>query len=124
MLKFAPPALVRRALASDLVDRLTAPHGIDRYLELVHPTWTVREVRAEVVHARRQTPGTVTLVLRPNDAWSGFVAGQHVVVAQQVDGAGFAVGTLFHLRGCNVSGPEVGHGGGHVHPQHIGQPRH
>ena len=86
MARFAPPTLLRRALASDLVDRLTAPHGIDRYLELVHPTWTVREVRAEVVHARRQTPGTVTLVLRPNDAWSGFVAGQHVVVGVEIDG--------------------------------------
>lgn len=32
---------VRKILASDLVDRLTAPHGVDRYLELVNPTWTV-----------------------------------------------------------------------------------
>ena len=46
MARFAPPALLRKALASDLVDRLTAPHGVDRYLELVDPTWTVREVRA------------------------------------------------------------------------------
>jgi ferredoxin-NADP reductase len=84
--RFAPPTLLRRALASDLVDRLTAPHGVDRYLELVHPTWTVREVRAEVVRAQRQTPGTVTLALRPNEAWTGFAAGQHVVVGVEIDG--------------------------------------
>jgi ferredoxin-NADP reductase len=84
--RFAPPALLRKALESDLVDRLTAPHGVDRYLELVDPTWTVREVRAEVVAVRRQTSGTVTLVLRPNDAWAGFSAGQHVVVGVDIDG--------------------------------------
>lgn len=86
MARFAPPSIVRRALASDLVDRLTAPHGIDRYLELVHPTWTVCEVRATVVGVLRQTPGTVTLTLRPNGAWEGFEAGQHVVVGVDIDG--------------------------------------
>jgi ferredoxin-NADP reductase len=84
--RFAPPTLLRKALASDLVDRLMAPHGVDRYLELVDPTWTVREVRAEVVDVRRQTPGTVMLTLRPNDAWAGFAAGQHVVVGVEIDG--------------------------------------
>jgi len=81
-----PRGLLRRALASDLVDRLTAPHGVDRYLELVDPRWTVREVRAEVVAADRQTEGTVTLTLRPNEAWTGFRAGQHVVVGVDIDG--------------------------------------
>ncbi|MGN6695005.1 MAG: ferredoxin reductase [Aquihabitans sp.] len=86
MARFAPPSIVRKVLASDLVDRLTAPHGVDRYLELVDPTWTVREIRAEVVVVRRQTPGTVTLTLRPNGAWPGFAAGQHVVVGVEIDG--------------------------------------
>lgn len=35
-------SLIHRALASDLVDRLTAPHGVDRYLELIDPSWVVR----------------------------------------------------------------------------------
>jgi ferredoxin-NADP reductase len=78
--------LVRRALASNLVDRLTAPHGVDRYLELIDPRWAVREVRAEVVAVERQTPGTVTLTLRPNDVWSGFEPGQHAVVGVDIDG--------------------------------------
>lgn len=78
--------MVRRALASDLVDKLAAPHGIDRYLELVDPRWVVREARAEVTAAIRQTDGTVTLTLRPNDAWTGFRAGQHVVVGVEIDG--------------------------------------
>lgn len=83
----APPtSLLRRALASDLVDRLCAPHGVDRYLELVDPRWTVHEVRAEVVAVERQAAGTVTLTLQPNDAWLGFEAGQHVVVGVEIDG--------------------------------------
>ncbi len=86
MARIPQPTILRKALASDLVDRLTAPHGIDRYLELIDPTWTVREVRAEVVAVRRQTPGTVTLVLRPNETWTGFTAGQHVVVGVEIDG--------------------------------------
>lgn len=81
-----PRGLVRRALASDLVDRLTAPHGIDRYLELVDPRWVVRSTRAEVVAVERQTSGTVTVTLAPTSAWSGFRAGQHVVVGVEIDG--------------------------------------
>jgi ferredoxin-NADP reductase len=79
-------SLLRRALASDLVDRLTAPHGVDRYLELVDPRWLVRETRAEVIAVERQTTGTVTLTLRPNDTWAGFRAGQHVAVGVDIDG--------------------------------------
>ena len=79
-------SVLHKALASELVDRLTAPHGVDRYLELVDPLWTVRETRAEVVSVRRQTPGTVTLILRPNQVWTGFRPGQHVVVGVDIDG--------------------------------------
>ena len=81
-----PRTLVRRALASNLVDRLTAPHGVDRYLELIDPRWVVRETRAEVVAVERQTNGTVTLTLRPTAKWEGFRAGQHVVVGVEIDG--------------------------------------
>lgn len=81
-----PRSLVRRVLASELVDKLTAPHGVDRFLELADPRWVVRETRAEVVAVERQTRGTVTLTLRPNDTWAGFRAGQHVVVGVDIDG--------------------------------------
>lgn len=81
-----PPGVIRRALASKLVDRLTAPHGIDRYLEIVDPRWVVRSTRAEVVAVERQTAGTVTLTLAPTSAWSGFRAGQHVVVGVEIEG--------------------------------------
>ncbi len=76
----------RRLLASPLVDLLVGPHGIDRYLELIRPDLTLREARAEVVGVRRQTDRSVTLTLRPNQAWRGFSAGQFVAVGVEIDG--------------------------------------
>ena len=68
------PGLARRLLGSPVVDLLLGPHGVDRYLELISPTLTVTDARAEVVAVRRQTPRSVTLTLRPNRAWRGFRA--------------------------------------------------
>lgn len=76
----------RRLLRSPVVDLLVGPHGIDRYLELVRPTLTVRDPRAEVVAVRRQTARSVTLTLRPNGAFDGFRAGQFVRVGVEIDG--------------------------------------
>ncbi len=76
----------RRLLASSALDLLLGPHGVDRYLELIRPTLTVRDARAEVLAVRRQTPRSVTLVLRPNRAFAGFRAGQYVRVGVEIDG--------------------------------------
>jgi ferredoxin-NADP reductase len=76
--------LLRRS--ASIADRLTTPHGVDRYLELVDPTWSTREVRARVVATRRQTPDSVTLTLRPNANWRGFEAGQHTQLTVEIDG--------------------------------------
>ena len=67
-----------KVLASPLVDLLTGPHGVDRYTELVTPTWTQGDARAKVVAVTRQTPRSVTLTLEPNLAFRGFRAGQHI----------------------------------------------
>ena len=78
--------LGRRVLGSSLVGVLTAPHGVDRYLELVRPAWSLQEARAEVVDVRHQAPSAVTLALRPNENWAGFSAGQFVRVTVEIDG--------------------------------------
>lgn len=78
-----------RVLRSPLVDLLTGPHGVDRYTELVEPTWTLGDARAKVVAVRRQTPRSVTLILEPNAAFSAgspLRAGQHVNLTVEVDG--------------------------------------
>jgi ferredoxin-NADP reductase len=78
-------ATITRFSPLRLAEALATPHGVDRYLELVHPMLTVRELRAVVVDVRR-TPGSVTLTLRPTWQWRGFTAGQFVRVGVCIDG--------------------------------------
>jgi len=81
--------LQERVLGSDLVGLLTGPHGVDRYTELVAPTWTLGEARAKVIDVRRTTPRSVTLVLAPNQRFTSthtVKAGQYVNVTVDVDG--------------------------------------
>lgn len=76
-------------MGSDLLDLLTGPHGVDRYTELVVPTWTLGEARAKVIAVRRTTARSVTLTLAPNEsftsAWT-VKAGQYVNLSVEVDG--------------------------------------
>ncbi|MGB9302208.1 MAG: iron-sulfur cluster-binding domain-containing protein [Mycobacterium sp.] len=79
----------QRVLGSNLVDLLTGPHGVDRYTELVAPTWTLGEARAKVVDVRRTTPRSVTLTLAPNDTFTAahtIRAGQYVNLSVEIDG--------------------------------------
>lgn len=81
--------LVRRVLGSNLVDLLTGPHGVDRYTELLQPTWTLEQARARVLTVRRTTDRSVTLTLEPNASFTGlsrFRAGQYVTVSLEIDG--------------------------------------
>jgi ferredoxin-NADP reductase len=82
----SPRSLARAVVGSSLVEALAAPHGIDRYLELIRPGSSLHELRARVVHVRRQTNDSVTVLLRPNRHWRGFRAGQFVAVTVEVDG--------------------------------------
>ncbi|MFC7672880.1 flavin reductase family protein [Mycolicibacterium sp. GCM10028919] len=89
---FTQPSKLRlrdRVLRSSLVDLLTGPHGVDRFTELVEPTWTLGDARAKVVAVRRDTPRSVTLTLEPNHVFTGgqpLRAGQHVNLTVEVDG--------------------------------------
>jgi stearoyl-CoA 9-desaturase NADPH oxidoreductase len=78
--------LGRRLLGSGLLEALAAPHGVDGYLELVRPSWSLRDARAVVVEAGRETADSVTLKLRPNENWTGFRTGQFVRVTVEIDG--------------------------------------
>jgi stearoyl-CoA 9-desaturase NADPH oxidoreductase len=93
------PRLRDRVLRSALLDLLTGPHGVDRYTELVEPTWTIGDARAKVIAVRRDTPRSVTLTLEPNAVFTAtspvaslapggtpLRAGQHVVLTVEVDG--------------------------------------
>ena len=84
----SPPIrrLGRRLLGSGLVDALATPHGVDRYLELIRPSWSLRDSRAEIVGVRRLTADSVTLTLRPNQNWEGFRAGQFIRLTVEIEG--------------------------------------
>jgi stearoyl-CoA 9-desaturase NADPH oxidoreductase len=64
---------------------LAAPHGVDRYLELVRPSWSLHELQAEVVAVHHPAPGSVTLILRPNHIWREWQAGQFVRLRIEID---------------------------------------
>jgi stearoyl-CoA 9-desaturase NADPH oxidoreductase len=78
--------LGRRLLGSGLLEALAAPHGVDRYLELIRPAWSLHEVRAELIEVRRQTADSVTLTLRPNESWKGFSSGQFIRLTVEIEG--------------------------------------
>jgi ferredoxin-NADP reductase len=76
----------RRFSPLGVVEALATPHGVDRYLELVHPMLTVRDLRAVVTDVEHTTADSVTLTLRPTRQWRGFQAGQFVQIAVDIDG--------------------------------------
>ncbi|MEP7180023.1 MAG: ferredoxin reductase, partial [Pseudonocardiales bacterium] len=87
MTTVAPDRTSRRRFSPlALLEALATPHGVDRYLELVNPMLTVRDLRAEVTDVQRSTADTVTLTLRPTRQWRGFRAGQFVQVTVEIDG--------------------------------------
>jgi ferredoxin-NADP reductase len=85
-----PPAPLRvparRLLRSELLQALAAPHGVERYLQLVRPTWSLRDPRAELIAVRRQSADSVTMTLRPNEHWGGFRAGQFIRLTAEIAG--------------------------------------
>jgi ferredoxin-NADP reductase len=76
--------MLRRVIKA--VDAAATPHGVDRYLELVRPTWSSTEVRGRVTRVSRQTPNTVTLTIEANHNWRGFGAGQYTQLTVEVAG--------------------------------------
>ena len=62
-----PSRLARRLLGSALLEALTTPHGVDRYVELVRPAWSLqRGARRGRRRPPRDARDSVTLTLRPN----------------------------------------------------------
>lgn len=68
------------------VDAAAAPHGIDRYVEQVIPTWSSTEVRGRIVAVDRSAPDSVVLTIRPNGNWTAFRPGQYTQLSVDIDG--------------------------------------
>ncbi|WP_083441406.1 ferredoxin reductase [Nitriliruptor alkaliphilus] len=80
------PASLRSLLGSSLLEGLASPHSVSRYLESVHPLWTLEGGRAQVVEVHPDTADTVTLTLQPDHVWQGALPGQHVRIGVPIDG--------------------------------------
>jgi ferredoxin-NADP reductase len=119
--------VAHRLLRSPVVDLMLGPHGVDRYLELIHPRLTVTDARAEVVSVRRQTARSVTLTLRPNRAFGGVRAGQFVRVGVEIDGVRrtrtYSPAGSEHARGRELELTVTEHSGGLVSPYLVGHAR-
>lgn len=77
---------VNRLLQSRVAEVLGYPHGVDRYLEVFNPLWSATEVRARVEAVQHLTKDSVTLTLKPNSNWQGFVPGQFVQLTVSING--------------------------------------
>jgi stearoyl-CoA 9-desaturase NADPH oxidoreductase len=110
----------KRALK--VLEALATPHGVDRYLELVNPMLTVRELRAVVTDVDCTTADSVTLTLRPTRQWRGFAAGQFVQVAVDIGGVRhtrcFSPSGSQHRRDGRIELTVKAHGNGKV-SQHL-----
>jgi stearoyl-CoA 9-desaturase NADPH oxidoreductase len=80
------PRRLSRVLRSRVVDLATTPHGVDHYLELVNPLWSLASTRALLVDLRSETRDVTTLVLDPGPDWGPHQAGQHVRIQLDIDG--------------------------------------
>lgn len=78
-----PKVNVLRGLAA----RATTPLLPDDYLKLLHPLWTARELRGEVVDVRTETEDSASVTIKPGWGFSAdYQPGQYVGIGLRVDG--------------------------------------
>ncbi|HET6533075.1 MAG TPA: ferredoxin reductase [Actinoplanes sp.] len=75
-----------RAGARRLVQLLATPLVPADFLDVIAPLSNAAALRARVESVRRETPNSVTLVLRPGRGWQPHRPGQYVRVGVDVDG--------------------------------------
>jgi ferredoxin-NADP reductase len=81
----APIPRYRLALRR-LVQAVVVPATFDFWASRLHPTLSWARPLARIVARTRASGDAVTLLLRPNRHWHGFIAGQHVNVSAEIDG--------------------------------------
>lgn len=74
------------ALNSPLMHRLTYPHGPNRFIELFDPTAVNDETIGTISAIEHPNERSVRIHVRPNSRWEGFLAGQYVELAVEING--------------------------------------
>lgn len=59
---------------------------LEPLIQAMSPGWTTLGHRAQIVAIRHESASVITLVLRPRDRWSGFLAGQFVELSVELNG--------------------------------------
>ncbi|MDP9140191.1 MAG: FAD-binding oxidoreductase, partial [Pseudomonadota bacterium] len=72
---------------SRLIAPFIAPDVFDFWAAKLNPAWSWQRSLARVVERRVEARDAVTLILRTNRHFRGFLPGQHVNVSAEVDGA-------------------------------------
>jgi ferredoxin-NADP reductase len=75
-----------RLLHSRLLSALATPHGVDGYLQLAGARPPPLHPGAELIAVRRQSARSVTIMLRPDERWGGFRAGQFIRLTLEIAG--------------------------------------
>ncbi len=93
---------LRKVVAA--ADAFATPHGVDRYIEQIVPTWSSTEVRGRIVgidhgetglrgpngetglRGPNGETGSVVLTIEANGNWAGFRPGQYTQLSVEIDG--------------------------------------
>lgn len=81
----APNRWALETIGRDRVDYLVSNTMTELNRKLNGFVWTY-ELKAQIVRVVDEAPGVKTYVMRPNQHWRGFKAGQHVEVLLNIDG--------------------------------------
>ncbi len=83
---------------------LVSPRVFDFWAAHVNPVWSWERPLARIVRRQVETADTVTLWLKPNRHWQGFLPGQHVNVTAQVNGVrvtrSYSLTSASPVQGC------------------------
>ena len=77
---------LQRAFNLSLFNSPRAGDYFEQLVQAIDPMWSFREYRAQVVDSWPETQDTRTWVLRTDNRWPGFEAGQHVHVTLEIRG--------------------------------------
>ena len=74
-----------------LTRTLTQHNSVKAYLEpvlqLFHPQWQATGFQATVTEIRKENQDVFSLILKPQNKWPEFLAGQHISITVEINGA-------------------------------------
>ena len=117
-----PPAPRSRNRFKRALQPLVSPQVFDFWAGQVNPTWSWERPLARIVRRHAESVDAVTLWLKPNRHWNGFLPGQHVNVSAQIDGVrvtrSYSLTSAAAVQGCvsiTIKGIEGGRLSQHLH---------